>query len=133
MRDHTELTSYDDPKIVEISFVNAKVVEIKLQRPMRVDGKVSVRRTVVLEPQFKQYCDHVSNNCVMNVNYRLCETQRKVNNVRPSTFKKFLNVFLKPWVNADCSELGFIHHRRQARDMLRLVHEGLYNPILFFV
>ena len=49
MRDHTELTSYDDPEMVEISFFNAKVVEIKLQWPMRVDGEVSVRRTVVFE------------------------------------------------------------------------------------
>ena len=72
----------------------------------------------------------------MNVSHRLCEGLRKVNNVRPSTFKGFLNVFLKPWVNADSSELGFLHdvlQRRQARDMPRLVREGLYEAhfILF--
>ena len=49
VRDHIELTSYDDAKRAEIGFFNVKVVEIKLQWPMRVDGEVSVRRTMVFE------------------------------------------------------------------------------------
>ena len=37
------------PKRAEIGFFNAKVVEIKLQWPMRVDGEVNVRQTVVFK------------------------------------------------------------------------------------
>ena len=49
MPDHIELTSYDDVKRAEIGVFNAKVVEIKLQWPVRLEGEVDEKRTVVFE------------------------------------------------------------------------------------
>ena len=49
MPDHIELTSYDDVKRAEIGVFNAQVVEVKLQWPVRLEGEVDEKRTVVFE------------------------------------------------------------------------------------